>query len=41
MEARAASAAKTVTYLSQHAEVRQTYYPGLESHPQMDWLTSG
>ena len=36
MEAHAASAAKIATYLSEHPKVKQAYYPGLESHPQLE-----
>ncbi|UCD52579.1 MAG: PLP-dependent transferase [Phycisphaerales bacterium] len=36
MEAHAATAAKIAMYLNQHPKVKQTYYPGLESHPQID-----
>jgi len=36
MEAHAASAARLATYLEQHPKVKQTYYPGLASHPQLE-----
>lgn len=36
MEAHAASAAKIATHLSTHPRVMQTYYPGLETHPQIE-----
>ncbi|MHC4517112.1 MAG: trans-sulfuration enzyme family protein [Planctomycetota bacterium] len=36
MEAHAASAEKIAAYLSRHPKVRKTYYPGLESHPQIE-----
>ena len=35
MEAHAASAAKIAAYLNRHPKVKQTYYPGLDSHPQI------
>lgn len=36
MAAHAAGAQRIATYLEGHPQVRQTYYPGLESHPQID-----
>jgi len=36
MEAHAAGAARIAAYLSRHPKVKQTYYPGLESHPQIE-----
>jgi O-succinylhomoserine (thiol)-lyase len=36
MEAHAAGAARIAAYLSRHPKVKQTHYPGLESHPQIE-----
>lgn len=36
MQSHAASAEQIAVFLDQHPKVKHTYYPGLESHPQID-----